>query len=253
MPWRKGTFKDQTVWIEVDGDGRPNESGGRVPIRYQAHDGAKIYRAGAGRVTIDDSAPLESLSAGTEAPDRSEKSGSKSSRGSGFGKAGTRTAAQAALAADAARQQIDALSASAVIAFSDGACRGNPGPAGSGAYVELPNGDRWAGSRHLGRATNNVAELTAIALVLDILRDAKVALHTHVAIFSDSSYANGVLVKGWKAKANQELIADLRARLGKWPKLEIIWVAGHAGVEGNERADALANEGVDGIDGLRKL
>ncbi len=257
MPWRRATFKDQTVWVEVGADGQPKADGGRVPIRYQDRPGAKIYRAGAGRVDVDDSAPIETLADGAaadESPAANKAPAKKAAgRGSGFGKAGTRTAAQAALAADAAQRQLAKLEGRAVIAFSDGACRGNPGPAGSGAYVVLPDGGAWEAAMHLGRATNNVAELTAIGLVLDILEEADVGHDEPVAIFSDSSYANGVLVKNWKAKANQALIAELKERLQSWTKLEVVWVAGHAGIDGNERADELANRGVDGETKRRRV
>ena len=251
MGWRKAAFKDQTVWVEVDAQGQPKVDGGRVPIRYQASASAKVYRAGASRVTVDEASAIEDLATGVAADASGDaktggKAQGKSGRGSGFGKAGTRTATQAALAADAAQKQIAALEGKAVLAFSDGACRGNPGPAGSGAYVILPDGSRWTGSKHLGKATNNIAELSAVSLVLDVLEQAGVDSNAHVAVFSDSSYTNGVLVKGWKAKANQDLIAGLKDRLQEWPKFEIIWVAGHAGIDGNERADELANRGVDG-------
>ena len=209
-----------------------------------------MYRAGASRVEVEDGAPVEELAAGKSAD--AAKSERGSGRGSGFGKAGTRTAAQAAMAADEARKQIAALEGKAIIAFSDGACRGNPGPAGSGAYVQLPNGHAWEASLHLGRATNNVAELTAIDLVLDVLEDAGVGADADVVVFSDSSYANGVLVKNWKAKANQALIAELRDRLQTWPNLRLTWIAGHVGVDGNERADELANRGVEGISDRRR-
>ena len=248
MPWRRATFKEQTVWVEVDSAGAPKVDGGRVPIRYQAKDGAKVYRAGASRVEIDNGAPLETLDHGTPADDGSKATKKKkASKGSGFGKAGTRTAEQAAMAADVARKQIAKLEGRAVIAFSDGACRGNPGPAGAGAYVVLPDGRAFEAAQHLGRATNNVAELSAVGLVVDLLEKAKISPKTEVAVFSDSSYTNGVLVKGWKAKANQALIADLKARLSKWKNLQIVWIAGHAGIDGNERADELANRGVEGV------
>ncbi|MEL7369130.1 MAG: RNase H family protein [Myxococcota bacterium] len=258
MGWRKATFKDQTVWVEVDGAGEPKVEGGRVPIRYQARPSAKVYRAGVGRVTVEPGAPIEELAEGESADaggksPRSGASGGKAGRGSGFGKAGTRTAAQAAMAADAARAQIESLRGEAIIAFSDGACRGNPGVAGSGAMIELPDGRRFEGSKHLGRATNNIAELTAVDLVLDLLEDAGVDASKRVAIFSDSSYTNGVLVKNWKAKANQELIANLRLRLKDWPNVEIVWIAGHAGIDGNERADTLANRGADGVSERRSV
>lgn len=242
------------MWVEVDDDGQPKVEGGRVPIRYQAAESAKIYRAGASRVSIDPKAPVESMAAGTAADAKgASKAKGQSGRGSGFGAAKTRTAAQAALAAEATQKQIDARRGRAVVAFSDGACRGNPGPAGSGAVVILPDGAEYEACLSLGRATNNVAELTAIGLVLELLDEVDVARETEVAIFSDSSYANGVLVKNWKAKANQALIADLKDRLQDWPKAEILWVAGHAGVDGNERADELANRGVDGVSERRRV
>src|SRR5690606_34207502 len=111
----------------------------------------------------------------------------------------------------------------------------------------LPDGRRGEASRSLGRATNNVGELVAIGLALDLLEEAGVPRETPVALFSDSSYANGVLTRGWKAKANTELIADLRAQLKRWPGVTVHWVAGHVGIADNERADELANRGVSGI------
>ncbi|MBW1879525.1 MAG: reverse transcriptase-like protein [Deltaproteobacteria bacterium] len=151
------------------------------------------------------------------------------------------------MARDAARALLDSLSAETVRVFTDGGCRGNPGPAGSGAVVVLPDGRRGEASRALGRATNNVGELTAIALALDLLEGAGVSESEPIALFTDSSYANGVLTRGWKAKANRDLILGLRERLTRWPNLTVYWVAGHVGIPENERADALANLGVDGV------
>jgi ribonuclease HI len=73
-----------------------------------------------------------------------------------------------------------------------------------------------------------------------------VARDARVELFSDSSYVNGVLCKGWKAKANKELIVGLRERLKARPNVTIHWIAGHVGVDGNEKADVLANAGVAG-------
>ncbi|MCA9494938.1 MAG: reverse transcriptase-like protein, partial [Myxococcales bacterium] len=130
--------------------------------------------------------------------------------------------------------------------FTDGACKGNPGPAGSGAVVELPDGRRAEAARSLGRATNNVAELTAIGMAIDLLETAEIAPISPVVIYTDSSYAEGVLKKGWKAKANTEIILELRQRLRARSGTRLEWVAGHVGVAGNERADELANAGVSG-------
>jgi len=155
------------------------------------------------------------------------------------------------MAVDAARALLDSLSADTVVCYTDGACRGNPGPAGAGALVVLPDGKLGKGSVSLGEATNNIAELMAIDLALTLLDDSELPADHSVALLSDSSYANGVLCRGWKAKKNRELIMGLRERLGRRPGVTVYWVAGHAGIEGNERADALANEGVEGLSATR--
>ena len=247
MGWKRSTFKDKQVWAEVDEDGALAVASGRVAIRYSPRAGAKIYRAGATRVTPTEDAPTEDLDEGVSA-DAAPK---KRARSSGFGSAGTRTVAQSAAAAADARQRLAALSDDTVIAFTDGGCRGNPGPAGSGAVVLMPDGRRGEASASLGTATNNVGELYAIGLALDLLDEAGVPGVSPVALFTDSKYTNGVLCMGWKAKANRDLILGLRTRLGERPGAEIHWVAGHVGVEGNERADALANDGVAGVTATR--
>jgi ribonuclease HI len=239
MPWRRADFKGKRVWAEVDEHGAPIVKRGIVQIRYSLAAGAKVYGGGAARLAVDEAAPIEALEE-TSAP--SEKA-RRTKRSSGFGSAGTRTAAQAAMAADAARALIGSLDGW-ILAFTDGSCRGNPGPAGSGVAIRFPSGGGIDASRSLGRATNNVAELTAIQTALELLDDADPG--ARIAVFTDSAYAHGVLVEGWKAKANQELIADIKERLAGFENLELYWIAGHVGTEGNERADALANEGVDG-------
>lgn len=243
MAWSKAKFKGKDVWVETDSAGQPIVKSGRVPMRYSASEGAKIYGAGASRVEIQASTAAdlpEGISA--DAPAAARKT-----RGSGFGKAGTRTKAQAVLAAAAARELIGSLPADTVVVFTDGACKGNPGPAGSGAWVRLPDGRTAEMSRSLGSATNNVGELTAVGLALDALEEAEVPPEAPVALFTDSQYSNGVLCQGWKAKANRELILGLRVRIEARPGLTVHWIAGHVGVDGNERADALANDGVAGI------
>ncbi len=243
MKWQRAGFKDGQVWAAVDDAGKPVVQGGRVPIRYSDKPGAKVYNAGASGVQILTGTPAVELDDGETAAPRA----AKAARGSGFGSAGTRTAQQAALARDAARDLLGGLGPEVVRAFTDGSCKGNPGPAGAGALVVLPDGRRGERSRALGRATNNVGELVAIGLALDLLEEAGVPNDTPVALFSDSSYANGVLTRGWKAKANTELIVALKQQLARWPRVKLHWVAGHVGIAENERADALANRGVDGI------
>ncbi len=248
MAWRRADFKGNKIYAEVDAGGALAVESGRVAIRYSGRPGAKIYRAGASRVAVDEGAAVEQLPDG-ETPDESpteSKSKSKSSRKSGFGKAGTRSKQQAAMAADAAKKLIEGLDAGTAVCFTDGSCRGNPGPAGAGAFVQLPDGSVGEAAQCLGQGTNNIGELTAIGMALDLLDEQDVLHDTPIALFTDSSYAIGVLTKGWKAKANQVLIADVKSKIARWPGLQIHWVAGHVGTDGNERADALANAGVDG-------
>jgi ribonuclease HI len=96
-------------------------------------------------------------------------------------------------------------------------------------------------SEYLGIGTNNVAELTAILRVVEALAGGEAR---PVTIFTDSSYAIGVLQKGWKAKANVELVAEVKQALKRLASVELRYVPGHSGVPLNERADALATESV---------
>jgi ribonuclease HI len=135
--------------------------------------------------------------------------------------------------------------------YTDGACSGNPGPGGWGAVLrygahvkELYGGDAQP-------TTNNRMELmAAIAALESLTRPAAVRLHT------DSAYLRDGITK-WLVtwKANGWLTADRKPvkNADLWQRLETaaarhqvqwLWVKGHAGNPGNERADALANRGV---------
>jgi ribonuclease HI len=94
---------------------------------------------------------------------------------------------------------------------------------------------------YLGSGTNNIAELVAIERGLDIAAEVTGGDRQRpLRVYSDSSYAIGLLEKGWKAKANQELVARIRKAVAAHPKLSFVKVAGHAGVPENERCDELA-------------
>ncbi len=254
MSWVQADFKGAKVWAEVDAVGKPVENSGRRGIRYSDAPGAKVYGASASAVK-DLGGEIRGLDAGVPATSSPAAGGAggaaprpavgKSGRGSGFGSAGTRTAAQGVAAAADAKARIDAVAEGTVLAFTDGACTGNPGPAGSGAVLKLPDGRIVEGHRALGHGTNNIGELTAIQLALDLLAANAVDPLTPVRVYTDSTYSLGVLTKAWKPKANVELIASIKAALRPWKRLKIEWVAGHVGVAENERADALARRGVD--------
>jgi ribonuclease HI len=122
-----------------------------------------------------------------------------------------------------------------VFVYTDGACSGNPGPSGIG--VVLRHGERKKEiSRYIGMATNNIAELEAIRAGLSALKNTTLP----VRVFTDSSYALGVLSKGWKASKNQELVVATKTLIAKFNDLKLIKVKGHAGHEENEKADQLA-------------
>lgn len=244
MGWVRVNFKGKRVWAQVGPSGELVVEGGRVPIRYSDKPGAKVYNAGGANVSrIDGESPVE-LEAGVAAESRPSGKAS-SSKGSGFGSAGRRSKAQEEAARKLTADQIAALPEGTHVCFTDGACKGNPGPAGSGAVVKLADGRVLEASRFLGVATNNVGELTAIGMAIDLLEEARVSRDEPVVIFTDSSYSRGVLTQGWKAKANKELIELTKIRLRAWKHLTVNWVAGHAGIPENERADELAGAAIE--------
>jgi len=134
--------------------------------------------------------------------------------------------------------------------FTDGACSGNPGPGGWAAVL------RWNGhERELkggaGDTTNNRMELTAAIMALEALkRPSRVRLHTDSRYLKDGI---SVWIKRWKANGwrtsdkkpvkNGDLWRRLEAALEPH-EVSWLWVRGHAGHSGNERADALARAGM---------
>lgn len=127
-----------------------------------------------------------------------------------------------------------------VIIYTDGACSGNPGPAGAGTVLIIDGRQREL-STWLGEGTNNIAELVAVQQGIRALEQ---PVERTVVVHTDSQYSIGILAKAWKAKANPKLIAEIRRDLEPLPKIVWHWVRGHIGVELNERCDALAREAI---------
>jgi ribonuclease HI len=148
-----------------------------------------------------------------------------------------------AVASQAVREDpVKAAGPATILIHTDGACSGNPGPAGIGVFIERPDGDIIEHSEFIGEGTNNIAELTAILRALEMLKPEE--QEAHVLLYTDSGWSLGVLVGGWKAKKNVALIDKIKVRLPEFPNLELLKVKGHAGQDGNEEADALATKAV---------
>jgi ribonuclease HI len=135
--------------------------------------------------------------------------------------------------------------------FTDGACRGNPGPGGWGALLRAGSHEKelWGGEAH---TTNNRMEMTAVIESLEALKKP-----SDVVLTTDSQYVRkGITewIQGWKRKNWQTAArkpvknADLWREIDALAALHTIdwrWVKGHSGHSENERVDDLANRGVD--------
>ena len=138
-----------------------------------------------------------------------------------------------------------------VVIYTDGACKGNPGPGGWGALLSFGDHERelWGGEP---LTTNNRMELTAVIESLVALK-----ARCKVSLYTDSQYVRqGITewIHGWRKRG--WLTADRKPVKNQdlWQRLDQLnaghqvawhWVKGHAGDPGNERADALANLGVE--------
>ena len=140
-----------------------------------------------------------------------------------------------------------------VIIYTDGACRGNPGPGGWGALIKFETAEKeiFGGKPD---TTNNQMELSAAIEGLAILKEP-----CSVELFTDSKYVmDGITqwIQNWK-KNNWRTAAKKDVKNKElWQKLDQLisqhqvqwhWVKGHSGDEGNETADLLANKGIDSI------
>ena len=135
--------------------------------------------------------------------------------------------------------------------YTDGACRGNPGPGGWGALLIYKDTDRAIYGGEID-TTNNRMEMTAIIEALKIVK-----MDCNITLYTDSKYVMDGITKwlsNWKKKGwitsnkkpvkNKDLWQILEESISKH-NIEWQWVKGHAGIPGNEKADELANQGID--------
>ena len=214
MPWKAFDYRGDKVWVRVLDSGKPIVHRGLVEFRYK-QGAIKSYKTQ--RENFEDWDPEEVLS--------DEDFGGQTSTPS------TKLREDPTVPADA----------DTIVIHTDGACSGNPGPAGIGVHILRPDSVTEI-SEFIGEATNNVAELRAILCAIEQLGDDERERRIH--LYTDSGWSLGVLVGGWKAKKNVALIDKIKARLPEFPNLELLKVRGHAGQDGNEEADALATKAV---------
>lgn len=137
--------------------------------------------------------------------------------------------------------------------YTDGACRGNPGPGGWGALLLMGSREKELSGADPS-TTNNRMELTAVIRALEAM-----TRPVQARLYTDSEYVQRGIsewLPGWKSRgwrtADRKPVKnqDLWQRLDELAALHDIewrWVRGHAGVPGNERADRLANQAIDAL------
>ncbi|MFO8048335.1 MAG: ribonuclease H [Desulfosudaceae bacterium] len=215
--WKRMAFKNNKVWMAVDEQGQPLKKNGKVLIKYQLdHD--YEYRVHEANITSVNHLKKKS-------PKRPKKGGA------GPSSPGQENQSLEAIKAD--------LPPETILVFTDGASSGNPGPSGIGVHLIYKENEKSI-SRYIGPATNNIAELKAIQAGLLEIKNRQMP----VRVFTDSGYAFGVLVKGWQARKNKELIESIRKTMAGFKDLRLIKVKGHAGQIENEKADQLATAAI---------
>jgi len=208
--WKRMQFKKNKVWVATDRSKKLLVKNGKVLIKYQLKQDYEYW--------------VHERSVGPIDTGQSKKSVNKKPAQKRKGKT---------------KPFKEPIPHDTVCIFTDGASSGNPGPSGVGVLLKYGEHEKEI-SKYIGIATNNIAELEAINTGLLELKKTDMP----VRIFTDSSYAYGLLALGWKARKNQALVKTIRETISKFKDLKIIKVKGHAGHAENQRADYLATSAI---------
>ncbi len=125
-----------------------------------------------------------------------------------------------------------------ITAWTDGAHSKKRRQTGVGVCLRIDNKTTLI-SRNIGFQTNNIAELMAIKVALEIISEKHKS--EHIEIISDSAYSIGILTQPWHINKNKDIVAEIKAIMAEFKALEFIKVRGHVGNTGNEVADILAS------------
>ena len=214
--WKRMIFKGNKVWLATRQNGKPRQRRGKVLIKYQLDQDYEYW------VHENGVMPVDSLLDPPASRCEALRAGTKTKRKVEFDN--------------------EAVNNNTIFIYTDGASSGNPGPSGIGILLRFKDHKKEI-SRNIGTATNNIAELEAIkTALLELIRLRR--NDYPVRLFTDSSYACGVLTLVWKARKNKELINSIKKLISKFSNLKLIKVKGHDGFDGNEKADFLATSAI---------
>jgi ribonuclease HI len=220
-------FKGMKVWVHVDDEQQPVVRDNKVLIKYQL-DQDHEYRVRKEAVKPIDSARLRKKARRNKSCHRPARSCLAVAGGSSL--------------TEEPEDLHSPCPPKTIAAYTDGASSGNPGPAGIGVVLRFGSHEKEI-SKHIGIATNNVAELMAIKTALKAIHTTQIP----VRLYTDSQYCFGLLSLGWKPKQNEKLVAAIKKLMERFKDLRILKIKGHDGINDNERADRLAREATSGV------
>lgn len=220
--WKRKRFKKNKVWVATDGNGNMMIRKNKVLIKYQLDQEHEYWV---------NQEKIYEIQPGTTAEERPK----------GVPPLKKNPVKEKKITPIASQDNMDHPDneKNVITIYTDGASSGNPGPSGIGVFMQYGAHEREI-SRYIGNSTNNIAELTAIKTALMELKRRDLPIR----IYTDSSYACGLLISGWKAKKNIPLVDSIKKLMAQFDDLRIIKVKGHDGINGNERADQLATSAI---------